>query len=521
VSFGDLRRLTPVARAFGFARGLPVDRVYIESFLEFNALAIRGRVLEVGDNAYTRRFGKDRVTKSDILHVKPGHPDATVVADLAAADHVPANTFDCIICTQTLQLVFDLPAAAATLHRILKPGGVLLLTVPGISHLDDPEWTPTWYWSFTPVAARALFGTLFGAGTIEVESYGNVLTSIAFLHGLAAEDLAAAEVAHRDPVYPLLVTLKAVKPVSREELASGASPDPASVSIIICSYNQAHFLGQAIESALAQTHTSVEIVVVDDGSSDNAQEVVSRYPGVSYQRQSNAGLSAARNAGLRHTHGEYVIFLDADDRLRPDAAATGLNALAARPDCACATGHHHLIGVDGAIIQQWVRPPVESDRYALLLKGNYVSMCAAVLFRRAALAAVGEFDPTLPAAEDYDLYLRIARRFPICDHDVVVAEYRRHGAGLRDDTLLIVRSALRVLKAQKPFTAGNAVYLEAWRAGLRHWQDCYCRETGKRQARQLEEGAAVRRVLPRALALARLAPAGLRLAWRSLMPLDR
>ncbi len=514
VSFGDLRRLTPVARGFGFARGLPVDRVYIESFLEYHALAIRGRVLEVGDDVYTRRFGSDRVTSSDVLHVKPGHPHATVIADLAAAEHVPASTFDCIICTQTLQLVFDLPAAVATLHRILKPGGVLLVTVPGISHIDDREWAATWYWSFTPLSVRALFARVFDPDDLEVEAYGNVLTSVAFLHGLVAGDLQQRELAERDPAYPLLVTLRAVKPASHDQ---AGAPGTASVSIIICCYDQAHFLGEAIESALAQTHIAEEIVVVDDGSSDNTEAVVARYPSVAYLRQPNSGLSAARNAGLRHTRGEHVIFLDADDRLRPTAAARGLSALAARPDCACATGHHHLIGVDGAVIQEWVRPPGENDRYTLLLKGNYVSMCAAVLFRRAALTVVGEFDPALEAAEDYDLYLRIARRFPICDHDDVVAEYRRHGAALTDDPLLMLRCALRVLKAQKPFIAGNPLYVEAWRTGLRHWQDYYGRATGRRLAQQLEDGCGLRRVLPEALALARLAPAGLKLAWRSLL----
>jgi hypothetical protein len=208
---GDLRRLTPISRVWGLDRGLPVDRHYIEAFLARHAEAIRGRVLEIEDRIYTRQFGGARVTVSDILHVSPGNPRATLVGDLAHAPNLPSGAFDAILCTQTLQLVFDTRAALGTLHRMLRPGGVLLATFPGLSKVSTQEWPGSWYWGFTTASARRLFEDTFGAGRVEVEAYGNVLTAVAFLHGLAAEELTPDELAHCDPEYEVLVAVRATK----------------------------------------------------------------------------------------------------------------------------------------------------------------------------------------------------------------------------------------------------------------------------------------------------------------------
>src|SRR3954469_20019384 len=140
VRIGSLHRLTPISRAFGFDRGQPVDRHYIEAFLAAHAGDVRGDVVEIGDDAYTRRFGGDRVVRSDILHVSADNPRATIVADLADADHIASDSFDCVIVTQTLPLIFDIAAAVRTIHRILRPGGVCLATVPGISQVDAGAW---------------------------------------------------------------------------------------------------------------------------------------------------------------------------------------------------------------------------------------------------------------------------------------------------------------------------------------------------------------------------------------------
>jgi SAM-dependent methyltransferase len=216
VRFGSLRRLTPIGEVFGVKRGqsvdLCLDRYYIERFLAQHAPDIHGRVLEVADNTYTRRFGGARVVQSDVLHAAPGNPEATIVADLTRADHLDANAFDCIILTQTLQYIYDVPAAIRTLHRLLKPGGVLLATCPGISQTsryDADNWGE--YWRFTSLSAHRLFTEAFPEAGVTVQAYGNVLVAMAFLHGLIVPELHREELEYHDPDYELLITIRASK----------------------------------------------------------------------------------------------------------------------------------------------------------------------------------------------------------------------------------------------------------------------------------------------------------------------
>jgi SAM-dependent methyltransferase len=212
VNFGDLQRLKPISRVFGYDRGLPIDRYYIENFLDRQSLDVRGRVLEIGDAAYTNRFGGDRITKSDVLHVVEGNPDATIVGDLTNSELVPSASFDCLILTQTLQLIYNLQDAVKTIDRILKPGGVALITVPGISQIAIDEWKDYWCWSFTEISARRLFTEMFPAENVTIECYGNILTTTAFLQGLATQELTAAELDERDPCYQMLIAIRVVKP---------------------------------------------------------------------------------------------------------------------------------------------------------------------------------------------------------------------------------------------------------------------------------------------------------------------
>ncbi|HJQ71521.1 MAG TPA: glycosyltransferase [Blastocatellia bacterium] len=211
IRFGDLRRLAPFSRVFGYDRGTPVDRYYIEGFLARNSDDIRGRVLEVGDDTYTRRYGGERVDKVDVLHVTEGSPLATIIADLTKADHIPSETFDCIILTQTLHLIYDVRAAIRTLHRILKPGGVLLATFPGISQIDRHEWGKSWYWAFTKLAAGRMFGEAFPESALSVEAHGNVLAATSFLYGIALEELRKEELDFSDPDYEVTIAVRAVK----------------------------------------------------------------------------------------------------------------------------------------------------------------------------------------------------------------------------------------------------------------------------------------------------------------------
>jgi len=211
VWFGGLRYPTPVNPAFGREAGTPVDRAYIERFLGQHADAIAGRVLEVGDDTYTRRFGGDAVISSEVLHATAA-PEATIVADLASAPQIPDDSFDCIILTQTLHYIFDMRAAVAEVHRVLAPGGTVLCTVPGISQIsrwDMDQWGDRW--RLTTLSARELFETAFAPGEVQVESCGNVLTSVALLEGIPAEKLRPRELDHHDDDYQLVVCVAATK----------------------------------------------------------------------------------------------------------------------------------------------------------------------------------------------------------------------------------------------------------------------------------------------------------------------
>ena len=168
-------------------------------------------MLEIGAPDYTTRFGT-AVSRVDVLHAREGNPEATIVGDLTDAPQIPSDAFDCAIVVQTLQYVYDIRPALATLHRILAPGGVLLGTAPGITKIsaaDDELWGE--FWHYTPRSARRLLEEAFGEGTVEVETFGNVLTASAFLYGLAASDLRGEELDAYDELYPVIVAVRAVK----------------------------------------------------------------------------------------------------------------------------------------------------------------------------------------------------------------------------------------------------------------------------------------------------------------------
>jgi len=215
VRFGHLHRYTPFSTQFGYDRGGPVDRYYIENFLGQEAGAIKGRVMEIGDNSYTLQYGAEKVTQSDILHVDASNPNATLVGDISHAPHIPDNTFDCIILTQTLHLIYNFREALQTCYRILKPGGALLLTVPGITPIDHGEWKETWYWSFTDKSMRRLMEETFPGGTSEVTPYGNVFTATAFLYGMGLPEVPKTKLMYNDPHFQVIITVKAIKPADR------------------------------------------------------------------------------------------------------------------------------------------------------------------------------------------------------------------------------------------------------------------------------------------------------------------
>ena len=213
VSWGDFARIRPINSNWGFERGTPIDRYYIEKFLEKNAAHIRGRVLEVAGNEYTKKYGGNRVDKSDILHHTDGNPLATIIADLTDPRQVADALFDCIICTQTLQFIYDVSAAVTSLHRFLKPGGILLMTVPGISQISPEDMESTGdYWRFTTATLQRLFGEEFADDDVSINSHGNVKSSIAFLHGISATEVSESDLLYVDPQFQMLLTIVASKP---------------------------------------------------------------------------------------------------------------------------------------------------------------------------------------------------------------------------------------------------------------------------------------------------------------------
>jgi len=213
IEFGRLRRLQPSSRNFGWERGLPIDRYYIERFLSTHAEDIKGHVLEIGDNPYTQRFGGTRVTRSDVLHFVEGNPKATIIADLTRADGIPSDEFDCIIFTQTLQMIYEVRSAIGHLFRILKRGGVVLATAHGTSKICRRFGKDPWgeYWRFTTESSQRLFQEAFQSSNVTVQAHGNLLTAVASLHGLTTEDLAPRELDFNDPDYEVLITIRAVK----------------------------------------------------------------------------------------------------------------------------------------------------------------------------------------------------------------------------------------------------------------------------------------------------------------------
>jgi SAM-dependent methyltransferase len=213
----DERRLPslpaePYERKYGMRLGRPVDRVYIEGFLERHRRDIRGHVLEILDSEYTHRFGGARVEHADVLDASPSATEATVRGDLETGEGLPSEDYDCFICTQTLSLVYDLRSAVAHTYALLKPGGVLLVTVPGISQQADPdrEEFPD-FWRFTKRSLHRVLADSFGENNVEVEAHGTTVATASFLYGIPADLVDPALLTPHDPDFEMVVCARAVR----------------------------------------------------------------------------------------------------------------------------------------------------------------------------------------------------------------------------------------------------------------------------------------------------------------------
>jgi glycosyltransferase involved in cell wall biosynthesis len=280
------------------------------------------------------------------------------------------------------------------------------------------------------------------------------------------------------------------------------------VSVVIPCYGQAHYLGEAIESVLAQTYPHLEVVVIDDESDDNASRIASRYPGVRCVRERNSGMAGARNVGIRSTNGDFLVFLDADDRLLPEAIEAGLGALERRPECACAIGAYRRTSHDGEPLNTHDQPVVDRDQYARLMLDNWAGFPARAIYRRSLFEHVRGFDQSLDAAADFGFNLAIARQFPICSHAALVAEHREHGRNSSGDAGKMLRETLAAMQQQRLHIKRDARLRRAYREGKRHWKAYYgellaaqARESWRehRRGRALREAALLARYRSSAL----------------------
>lgn len=209
----NLRNLQPISREFGFDRGTPIDRIYIEDFLSKHTSDMRGVVCEIADNNYIEKFADKKVVESvEVLHYTDDNSAATIIGDLTALSTLPKDKVNCFILTQTLNFIEDIHKAIAGIHHILAPKGVALITVAGlcqISRYDMDRWGD--YWRFTDLSLRSTLENFFGESSVSIETYGNVLTATALLQGLAAEELTKEELDYQDKDYQIVIAARVVK----------------------------------------------------------------------------------------------------------------------------------------------------------------------------------------------------------------------------------------------------------------------------------------------------------------------
>jgi Glycosyltransferases involved in cell wall biogenesis len=256
------------------------------------------------------------------------------------------------------------------------------------------------------------------------------------------------------------------------------------VSVVIPCYNHANFLGEAIESVLAQTYSHFEIIVVDDGSTDNTAEIAAAYRVAQCLRQSNQGLSAARNAGIRNSNGKYLVLLDADDRLLPNALQSGIDAFDRQPECGFVSGHVQNVADDGSPISTPETNCGESDHYRLFLQSCYIRTTGAVMFRSTIFQSGELYNPALVAVADLDLYLRMSRKFPVTCHHQVVIQYRKRPDSMSRDAALMLRESLAVLHSQRKYVKDNPTLMTSYQIGLKTTERHY----GDRLMQQIHRG---------------------------------
>jgi glycosyltransferase involved in cell wall biosynthesis len=257
------------------------------------------------------------------------------------------------------------------------------------------------------------------------------------------------------------------------------------VTVVIPCYNQARYLRDALRSVVDQRYTPLEVIVVDDGSTDDSAEVALR-SGITPIRQPNAGLGVARNVGLAAAHGEFVVFLDADDELLPNAVASGVATLTASPKLSCVVRRCQLMDAEGRALPANYPPVTPTELYRQWLRTNFAWTPGAVMFRRSRIAEIGGFPADIGPAADYAVYLTLARNEAVAYEPREVVRYRQHGSNMSHDPVVMLTATLRVLREERPHLPKGA--WRDYRAGLRAWREFYGEQIVERLRREWRMG---------------------------------
>jgi glycosyltransferase involved in cell wall biosynthesis len=280
------------------------------------------------------------------------------------------------------------------------------------------------------------------------------------------------------------------------------------VSVVIPCFNQAHYLPDAIKSVQSQPVKPMQIIIVDDGSTDDTEEVSRRLDCVQYIRQANSGLAKARNVGLQASEGGYIVFLDADDKLLPVSLQSQVEFLERRPECAFVYGHVRLIGSDGSVLSTPEQRCVEKNHYLALLASNFIWTPGACMYRRQIVLALGGFNEKFSAAADLDMNIRISRKYPVGCVAREVLDYRVHETNMSGNPEVMLRDSVLALQAQVQWVEGNEQHMAALRKGLAAVRSDYGSKLAIEIVRRVRVGK-IRQAIRGAMTLFLFDPTGL------------
>ena len=443
-----LFRTEPVRRDWGWGHGVALDRPYIERFIRTHAGDIYGRVLEIKEPEYSRQFAAPGSTV-DVLDLDPSNPQADIIDDVQTCAKIADSTYDCVILTQVIQLVPDVPSAIANVFRVLRPGGVLLITACGISQ-GVASQEGEFHWSFYRAGLRRLLLPCFDPRRLLVHAHGNAGLAASFLMGLTTSDIPLELLTAQDDEYPIVVTARAVKPFDIPETLIWPPPEERpDVSVIIPMFNAEATVKETLFSVSQQHYSSYEIIVVDDGSTDGSRAVVQALAKNANQRIRilehpecvNRGLSLSRNLGLEHARGEFIVFLDADDTVHPGKFTHDVDILRNHEEVAAVVGRA-LWWWDGEddkeptldpIFQPWdrvVHPPEFFHANYRAPEGISPPCVHSWMVRKSAIDTIGPFDPYMLTYEDQKFLGELSLRFPIYVASSCLCEYRRKQTSL-------------------------------------------------------------------------------------------